>query len=84
MRKELFCPVITKDGRSIGYGGDQMVSGEFQRLADAKCYRKQYGSHLQPCGMEDLYPGNSVEYTDYLQLMETMNQYMNLDLWVSA
>ena len=34
MRKELYCPQITKDGRIIGYGGDQeWFPGDFQRLA---------------------------------------------------
>ena len=34
MRKELCCPQIIKDGRIIGYGGDQgWFPGDFQRLA---------------------------------------------------
>ena len=34
MREELQCPVITKDGKIIGYGGDQeWFTKEFQRLA---------------------------------------------------
>ena len=34
MRKELYCPQIIKDGRIIGYGGDQeWFPGDFQRLA---------------------------------------------------
>ena len=34
MRKELHCPQIIKDGKTIGYGGDSgMVPGDFQRLA---------------------------------------------------
>lgn len=36
MREELQCPVITKDGKIIGYGGDQeWFTKEFQRLAGA-------------------------------------------------
>ena len=34
MRKELHCPQIIKDGKTIGYGGDQeWFPGDFQRLA---------------------------------------------------
>ena len=34
MRKELHCPQIIKDGKTIGYGGNQeWFPGDFQRLA---------------------------------------------------
>ena len=82
MRKELYCPQITKDGRIIGYGGDQeWFPGDFQRLAGcgsvtgsniAAIYamsRDELRSLYQPEDGED-----PREQEQYLNLRESMYQ----------
>ena len=84
MRKELCCPQIIKDGRIIGYGGDQeWFPGDFQRLAGcgsvtgsniAAIYamnKDEFKSLYQPEEGQD-----AKEQEQYLKLMQTMYQYM--------
>lgn len=84
MRKELCCPKITKDGRIIGYGGNQEWFLEsFQRLAGcgsvtgsniAAIYamsKKSFRSLYEPSKEK-----NERELKEYLGLMQTMYQYM--------
>ena len=84
MRKELYCPQIIKDGRIIGYGGDQeWFPGDFQRLAGcgsvtgsniAVIYamnKDEFKSLYQPEEGQD-----AKEQEQYLKLMQTMYQYM--------
>ena len=84
MRKELCCPQIIKDGKVVGYGGNQeWFLGDFQRLAGcgsvtgsniAAIYAindKKFKALYQ---MEDA--KKAAEYKNYLNLMETMYQYM--------
>ena len=84
MRKELCCPQIIKDGRIIGYGGDQeWFPGDFQRLAGcgsvtgsniAALYamnKDEFKSLYQPEEGQD-----AKEQEQYLKLMQTMYQYM--------
>lgn len=84
MRKELHCPQIIKDGKIIGYGGDQeWFPGDFQRLAGCGSVT---GSNIAAIyalsreGWKELYqvrPDESAEdYESYLNLMQTMYQYM--------
>lgn len=84
MRKELHCPQIMKDGRIIGYGGDQeWFPGDFQRLAGCGSVT---GSNIAAIyalsreGWDTLYQpqaGESIEeYKSYLNLMQSMYRYM--------
>ena len=79
MRKELCCPQIIKDGRIIGYGGDQeWFPGDFQRLAGcgsvtgsniAAIYamnKDEFKSLYQPEEGQD-----AKEQEQYLKLMQT-------------
>lgn len=84
MKKELCCPYITKEGRVIGYGGDQeWFPGDFQRLAGCGSVT---GSNmaaiyaLSHTKYRALYPQDTgkdkIEQEHYLNLMQTMYQYM--------
>lgn len=84
MRKELCCPQIIKDGKEIGYGGDQeWFPGDFQRLAGCGSVT---GSNIAAIyamskkGFESLYQIEDhteyIQYEQYLNLMQTMYRYM--------
>ena len=84
MRKELHCPQIIKDGKTIGYGGDQeWFPGDFQRLAGCGSVT---GSNIAAIyalsrdDFKDLYPikdsQKAADYQQYLNLMQTMYRYM--------
>lgn len=82
MRKELYCPLIQRDGEIIGYGGNQeWFSGSFQRLAGCGSVT---GSNIAAIyaktkpKMKALYQWelNADNYDAYLKLMETMYGYM--------
>ena len=84
MRKELVCPRILKDGIIIGYGGNQeWFPGKFQHLIGCGSVT---GSNMAAIyaamdpSMTALYnpKGDAWEYEEYLQLMQTMYQYMKL------
>ena len=79
MRKELHCPQIIKDGKTIGYGGDQeWFPGDFQRLAGCGSVT---GSNIAAIyalsrdDFKDLYPikdsQKAADYEQYLNLMQT-------------
>lgn len=82
MREELQCPIITRDGTIIGYGGNQeWFTKEFQRLAGCGSVT---GSNLAAIyaasdeAMKALYEPKSDAccQEEYLKLMETMYTYM--------
>lgn len=84
MKKELRCPQIIKDGKMIGYGGNQeWFPGDFQRLAGCGSVT---GSNMAAIyalsheGWDALYPiengHDAVEYEQYLNLMQSMYRYM--------
>ncbi|HJC50230.1 MAG TPA: hypothetical protein H9754_06595 [Candidatus Anaerostipes avistercoris] len=82
MREELQCPRITRNGKIVGYGGNQeWFSGEFQRLAGCGSVT---GSNLAAIyaasdeNMKPLYDPKTDPYCkeEYLKLMETMYAYM--------
>ena len=84
MRKELHCPQIIKDGKTIGYGGDQeWFPGDFQRLAGCGSVTGSNIAAIYALSREDfkdLYPikdsQKAADYEQYLNLMQTMYRYM--------
>ena len=84
MRKELHCPQIIKDGKTIGYGGDQeWFPGDFQRLAGCGSVTGSNIAAIYALNREDfkdLYPikdsQKAADYEQYLNLMQTMYRYM--------
>lgn len=82
MKKELQCPVIYKNQKMVGYGGNQeWFLGEFQRKAGCGSVT---GSNIAAiyAGMNEDMKGlynpenNFYSYEEYLKLMETMYGYM--------
>lgn len=84
MKKELCCPYIIKEGRVIGYGGDQeWFPGDFQRLAGCGSVTGSNMAAIYAISQEKyraLYPQDTekdkIEQDHYLSLMQTMYQYM--------
>ena len=84
MRKELHCPQIIKDGKTIGYGGNQeWFPGDFQRLAGCGSVTGSNIAAIYALSREDfkdLYPikdsQKAADYEQYLNLMQTMYRYM--------
>lgn len=84
MKKELCCPYITKEGKVIGYGGDQeWFPGDFQRLAGCGSVTGSniaaiYAMSREEC--KNLYPlqneKDPKDQKQYLTLMQTMYGYM--------
>lgn len=84
MKKELYCPKIIKDGRVIGYGGDQeWFPGDFQRLAGcgsvtgsniAAIYALNRDEYKELYQIED--GKDPADQEQYLNLMQTMYRYM--------
>lgn len=84
MRKELCCPQIIKDGKIIGYGGNQeWFPGDFQRLAGCGSVTGSNIAAIYAMSKEEyrvLYElqdhMDEREQTQYLKLMQTMYTYM--------
>ena len=82
MRKELYCPNITKEGRMIGYGGNQeWFSGDFQRLAGCGSVTGSNIAAIYAMSKDQYQILYRTEYErceqkEYLKLMETMYEYM--------
>lgn len=82
MRKELYCPLIKRDGKIVGYGGNQeWFSGSFQRLAGCGSVTGSNMAAIYAASRPEMralyHPEYEAEaYESYLKLMEDMYDYM--------
>ena len=88
MRKELHCPQIIKDGKTIGYGGNQeWFPGDFQRLAGCGSVTGSNIAAIYALSWEDfkdLYPiKDSQKAADYEQYLNLMTDDVSLyETWI--